>query len=224
VLCGRGVIADGMMVAPKSWDGTIEEFAQDAIVIFHGSETKGEATEDLILKVGVKGDAKQFAWVIPFPAEPQTFKEDPALFNELYFPMKMTGLQKEPFDVNLYVFYRFWLNDHKSKYGYEHRGFTLVYRDWDTPACEPNGGKSYSAPARDPFLKNLAARIPTVTKLIQKLHPGERYYLTNLRARALKPDDVRQWPDDLWLFPYYTDPAMVPYDAHPGECASGAYR
>ena len=29
----------------------------------------------------------------------------------IYFPMKMTGLQSDPFDVNLYVFYRFWIND-----------------------------------------------------------------------------------------------------------------
>ena len=41
----------------------------------------------------------------------------------IYFPMKMTGLQAEPFDVNLYVFYKAWINDRLSKFGYEHRGF-----------------------------------------------------------------------------------------------------
>ena len=45
--------------------------------------------------------------------------------------MKLTGLQSQPFSVNLYVLYRYWLNDSKSKFGYEHRGFRLKYRDWD---------------------------------------------------------------------------------------------
>ena len=29
----------------------------------------------------------------------------------IYYPMRITGLQHGKFDVNLYVFYRFWLND-----------------------------------------------------------------------------------------------------------------
>ena len=58
----------------------------------------------------------------------------------IYFPMKMTSLQKEPFNINLYVFYKDWLNDQLSKYGYAHRGFTLKHRDWDTHDCIPNAG------------------------------------------------------------------------------------
>ena len=313
--------ADGTMVAPKGWDGTVEEFAQNAIIIFHASDTPGDATEDLILQIRVKGNTRRFAWVIPFPNVPKTAPEDAKLFDELYryvalrqsarvtkkpgtkstggafaaeaerkpvevisrrvvgkydvaivrenvagalnkwlgkegyetlgdaelqrggvadlhplrftfktggrdgvyFPMKMTGLQFKPFDVNLYVFYRYWLNDHRSRYGYEHRGFTLHYRDWDTTRCRPNGGKAWSLPQLDPFLKNHARRLPEVAKLFQKLHPGDTYYLTNLRARALKPQAVRAWVDDLWLFPYYTDPKMVPFDARAGGVASGAY-
>jgi len=141
----------------------------------------------------------------------------------MFFPMKMTGLQQEPFDVNLYVFYGKWINDKLSKFGYKHRGFELKYRDWDTRQCEPNAGKKYSAPELDPFLADFAGRIPTVTALMQKLHPGEQYYLTNVRARGLKPDDVRQWADDLWLFPYYTDRDFVPFDARPGGPASAAW-
>lgn len=336
--------ADGVAMPPRGYAGSIEERAQEAIIIFHASETTGDAVEDLILKISVEGGADKFAWVIPFPTEPTVAKEDAKLFRELYdyvearrqslsrkkpgtkgafggppsaaaereavtvlsrrivgtydvatvrenvpgalndwlktegyqslpnaedvigfyrkkgyvfscvkvsdtalaqtksaelhplrftfktggrdgvyFPMRMTGLQRRPFDVNLYVFYRFWLNDSVSRFGYEHRGFRLRYRDWDSPRCKANGGKAYSSARRDPFLKDLAQRIPTVVKLFQKLHPGERYYLTNLYASGLKPGDVRNWADDLWLFPYYTNRRFVPYDARADGCASAAY-
>ena len=135
----------------------------------------------------------------------------------------MTGLQDHAFDVNLYVFYHAWLNDHLSKFGYEHRGLRLKYRDWDTPACEPNAGKTWSTPEHDVFLRDFAPRIPTVAALFQKLHPGERYYLTNIQALGLKPEAVRQWSDDLWLFPYYVDKNFVPYDARPGGPAATAW-
>lgn len=141
----------------------------------------------------------------------------------IYFPMKLTGLQSEPFDVNLYVLYRFWLNDALSKFGYEHRGFQLKFRDWDSPQCEANAGKAYSAPKTDPYLQGYARRIPTLTKFLQAHYPGERFYLTNIAAGNLKPERVREWSDDLWLFPYYTNRAMVPFDARPGGVASAAW-
>jgi hypothetical protein len=335
---------DGKVVPPRDYKGSLEEKAQEAIIIFHGSSERGKATEDLILKINVEGDAKHFAWIVPFPNEPTIDKEDAALFKELfnyvearnystrkstkledgatgaapeakanaepvevisrqtvgeydiavvreneqgglnpwleengyqkledagdtltfyreknyvfacikvnsealasqrsvdshplrfsfatggrdgiYFPMKLTGLQSAPFDVNLYVFYRAWLNDKLSQFGYRHRGFQLRYRDWDSPRCEPNGGKAYSLPDEDPFLQSLDHLLPTVTGLFQKLHPGAKYYLTNITASGLKPEDVRAWPDDLWLFPYYIDKTMIPYDARPGGPAHAAY-
>lgn len=334
---------DGLVIPPRDYEGSLEERAQEGIIIFHASEEPGEATEDLILKISVHGDAQEFAWVIPFPHEPKIAKEDAKLFKELfgyvearqystpkkgqnegaaiestdakplnrvdvlsrkivgdfdiavvrekaagglnpwlrengyqqlkdaddtlgfyrdkeyvfacikvssaalesersvdshplrfsfktggrdgiYFPMKMTGLQSDPFDVNLYVFYQFWLNDNLSPFGYEHRGFHRRYRDWDSPQCEPNGGKAYSLPDKDPFLRSYDHLLPTVTKLFQKLHPGAKYYLTNIQAKQLNPEDVRQWADDLWLFPYYTNSKMVPYDARPGGPAHQGYR
>ena len=333
--------ADGMVRPPRNYQGSLEEKAQEAIIIFHASETPGEATEDLILKISVEGDAEQFGWVIPFPNEPQTEKEDPKLFAELfnyveaqrrprgtgkkaktgaspekkdsrpaavqvlsrkvvgsfevavlrekkagalnqwleengyqpvedaedvlgfyrkkgyvfacvkvsdaakqghtinlhplrfsfktggrdgiYFPMKMTGLQTKPFDVNLYVFFRYWINNDLSKFGYVHRGFSLVYRDYDTARCVADGGKAYSAPATDPLLQRFSHHLPTVKRLFQRLHPGERYYLTNIQARQLRPDEVRAWSDDLWMFPYYTNRGMIPYDVRNGGPASAAW-
>jgi hypothetical protein len=36
-------------------------------------------------------------------------------------------------------------------------------------------------------------------------------------------EDVRQWKDDLWMSPYYTDRNMVPHDAHPGGAAADTW-
>jgi len=337
----EAALADGKIVPPRDYKGSLEERAQEAIVIFHGSQTKGKAVEDLILKIRVQGSARKFAWVVPFPNEPTIAKEDPKLFGELfryvqartrrrtpgkgadqatgdkrpdaklkvevlsrrvvgsydtavvrekqagalnewlkaegfqsldnaedvlgfyrkkgyvfacikvsdaelhkdkpvdshplrftfktggrdgiYFPMKMTGLQSDRFDVNLYIFYKAWINDRLNKFGYVHRGFRLRHRDWDTKRCKPNTGKTWSAPKLDVYLKDQAGAIPTVTKLFQKLHPGARYYLTNIYASGLKPDDVRQWADDLWVFPYYVKRDFIPYDARTDGPASAAW-
>ena len=336
------VRADGLVLPPRDYQGSLEERAQEAILIFHPGDATRPATEDLILKVKVEGSADKFAWVIPLPNEPRTGREDARLFEELhryvqarlsaraakarvavgaaksaapaaaealvevlsrkvvgsfdvavvrerqagalngwlrdngyravedddlvawyrkkgyvfacikvadaalakgssvelhplrfsfetggrdgiYFPMRLTGLQRERFDVNLYVFYNKWVNDRVSRFGYIHRGFERVWRDYDSPECPPNAGKSWSDPAADPYLRGFAGLFPTVTALVRKLHPGERYYLTNIQARGLAPRDVRDWPDDLWLFPYYTDRRMVPFDARPGGPAAAAY-
>ena len=334
-------LADGKIVPPRNYKGSLEEKAQEAIIIYNQGSGTTESTQDLILKIRVAGSADQFAWVVPFPNEPKAARENAKLFQELfqyvdarkryrpkkgkfeqlakgaadtkpnsdvevlsrkvvgnydiavvrekkagslnkwltdegyqslenaedvigfyrkkgyvfacmkvtdvalksgkpvelhplrftfetggkdgiYFPMKMTGLQSEPFNVNLYVFYRYWLNDKLSKYGYVHRGFRLNYRDWDSSKCTPNGGKAWSAPQTDPFLGSMTKHIPTVAKFFQKRHPGKRYYLTNISAFGLNPADVRDWTDDLWMFPYYTNRSFVPYDARPdGPAADG---
>ncbi|MHC5040408.1 MAG: DUF2330 domain-containing protein [Planctomycetota bacterium] len=338
LLAPPAVLGDGVMRAPRDYPGSVEERAQEAIIVFHGSTT-GEAVEDLILKVRVDGEVKAFGWIIPFPNKPEVEKEDARLFKELfdyvqirrprkkgkgkltdskpagaeeegvkvlsrkivgsydvavvretkagtlnawledagyqtlksaddvlgfyrekgyvyacikvsdaaleegkgadlhplrftfktggrdgiYYPMKMTGLQSAPFDVNLYVFYGAWINQKINRYGFVHRGFHLNYRDWDSPSCEPNAGKTWSAPETDPFLKGVAPRIPATKAFFQRRNPGGRYYLTNIQAWGLKPDEVRRWKTDLWLFPHYTDPGFVPYDARQGGPAFGAY-
>jgi Uncharacterized protein conserved in bacteria (DUF2330) len=332
--------ADGKLQPPRKYAGSLEEQAQEALMIFKSGDDGTEAVEDLILKIRVTGAAETFAWIIPFPTPPKVKRAEAKLFPELfhyvesrrirghaegfktkdakeaksaakggvrvlsrevvgtydvavvretadgalnrwladngyrtlenaddvlkfyrdkkyvfacikvddtqlhssktadlhplrftfktggrdgiYFPMKLTGLQTEPFFVNLYVLYRYWLNDDLSKFGYVHRGFHLHYRDWDSPQCEANAGKAYSAPQTDPFLKPYAHHFPTLSSLLQASYPGERFYLTNIQA-GLNPRDVREWKDDLWLFPYYTNVARVPFDARPGGVASAAW-
>ena len=333
--------ADGKVMPPRNYKGSLEEKAQEAIIVFTPGTAEKSAVQDLIIKIQVAGKVDDFAWVVPLPNKPQTREEDAVLFNEcfnyvearlrprprkafgkkeaqgaandaeakpdavevlsrevvgsydvavvkenvegalnvwlkkegfqelenaedtigfyrdkgyvfacmkvadtklsksgtadlhplrftfetggrdgIFFPMKMTGLQNDKFDVNLYVFYRAWLNDHINRYGYEHRGFERRWRDYDTSACKANAGKTWSAPKSDPYLKSYAGKIPELTRFFQKRHPGKRFYLTNIRARGLKPKDVREWDNDLWMFPYYTDEDMVPYDARDGGPAA----
>lgn len=344
VIHSAQAMADGKLVRPRDYKGSLEEKAQEAVIIFQAGGEETDATEDLILKISVEGKTDDFAWVVPFPKAPKVEEADSALFEELfkyvesrrsrpkrkgdgaktgtaaseghdredvevisrevvgsfdvavvkentagklnewltdngyqslddaedvlgfyrekgyvyacirvsdtalgqsqgkgvdlhplrftfetggsdgiYFPMKLTGLQSDPFDVNLYVFYGAWLNDRLNKFGYTHQGFELNYRDWDSPKCEPNAGKTYSEPEVDPFLKGYATRLKNTKELMQKLHPGEKFYLTNIQAYGLKPENVRKWKDDLWLFPYYTNKSFVPFDARPGGAASAAW-
>ena len=336
-------LADGKVMPPRNYTGSLEEKAQEAIIVFTPGTAEKSATQDLILKIEVEGKTDDFAWVVPLPNKPSTHEEDAALFQEcfnyvearlrprykaskglatkdnaapsagleqeavevlsrevvgsydvavvkenvagalnawlkkegfqelegaedtigfyrdkgyvfacmkvadtslsksgkadlhplrfsfetggrdgIFFPMKMTGLQKDAFDVNLYVFYRAWLNDHINGYGFEHRGFDLKWRDYDSSECKPNAGKSWSAPKSDPYLKGYAHKIPELTQFFQARHSGKKFYLTNIRARGLKPRHVRNWDNDLWMFPYYTDRKMVPYDARPGGPAAKA--
>lgn len=334
------LLADGLVIKPRNYKGSLEEKAQEAIIIFQGGSTRGEAVEDLILKIHVDGEAENFAWVVPLPNEPTIKKESPELFKDvfdyvqartsrtksaersggveakneadsekvkvlsrqvvgsfdvavvketaegglnpwlekegfqtlqnaddvlgfyrkknyvfacmkvssealaekkkieshplrftfktggqdgIYFPMKLTGLQTAAFDVNLYVFYRYWLNDSLNQFGYRNRGMNLVFRDYDSETCEANGGKNYSLPSDDNYLIRYASKLTSVTKLFQKLHPGKKFYLTNIQARNLKPEDVREWSDDLWLFPHYTDRSVVPYDVRDQGPASAAW-
>lgn len=342
VILPMSVLADGLVRPPRDYKGSLEEKAQEAIIVFRSGNSGKGAVQDLILKIRVEGEADDFAWVVPLPSKPETREEDVALFKEcfdyvearlrpqskspkpraafgglangakmeaksvevlsrevvgsydvavvkendagalnewlkkegyqdlpdagdvigfyrekgyvfacmkvtdtelsrsgtanlhplrftfetggrdgIYFPMKLTGLQKERFDVNLYVFYEAWLNDHLNGYGYEHRGFDLRWRDYDSRECKPNAGKTWSAPKSDSYLTPFATKIPSLTRYFQMRHPGEKFYLTNLRADQLKPRDVREWRGDLWMFPFYTDKSMVPYDARDGGPAAG---
>ena len=331
--------ADGLLVKKRDYQGSLEEASQEAIIIFEPAAEAGLAIENLILSVEVHGDAREFAWVIPFPHPPEAFAADAGLFQELfeyiehqrqsrakvkdnartgavgnlqdvelitrnivgnyeiavvreneagglnpwlaengyqpldhaadvldfyrrrnyvyacikysrqalaghenmihshpirfqfktggrdgiYFPMKLTGLQQEPFDVTLHVFSPSWLNDQQNQFGFVNRGFSLTYRDWDTVVCDPNAGKLYSSPQRDPFLKPVANKLKRTSALFQALYPGRRFYLTRLQATQLDPGLVRAWSDDLWLFPFYNDTTFVPFDIRTGGVASTAW-
>src|SRR5262249_51197723 len=109
----------------------------------------------------------------------------------IYFPMKLTGLQDEWFNLNLYIFHPYQLDHSRTEKGYTHYGFLREYSDWDTPGCEHNAGKKYWLPRSDPFLEPKAYLIPNVTSLFTKLHKGERYHLTQISGK-FNPRKIRQ--------------------------------
>ncbi len=78
------VQADGLVRKPRNYLGSLEERGQEAIIVFQEGKEGSKSTEDLILKIRVEGEAKNFAWIIPFPSEPKIAKEDPKLFQELF--------------------------------------------------------------------------------------------------------------------------------------------
>lgn len=335
------IFADGMVIPPIQYKGSLNETSQEAILIFHKGTEQQPSSQDMILKITVQGETKDFGWVVPLPNVPETGKADVAMFKELhdyvqarqprtpkapgafkngidakteaapaaqlikreivgsydvaivkekkagglknwldenqfqapenaedliafyrqknyvfacmkvsdaelnkgasadlhpirfrfttggrdgiFFPMRMTGLQKEKFNLNLYVFYDKWVNDRLSRFGYMHKGMSLRWRDFDSRSCTPNAGKLWSNPEKDPYLKHYARIFPTVTDYMQEHFPNNRYYLTNVYAYNLNPKTVLDWEDDLWMFPYYTDKRFVPYDARDGGPAAIGY-
>jgi hypothetical protein len=192
---------------PGQYAGSVEERAQEALILFHGAETAGGAVEDLILKIGVQGDVKKaFGWIVPFPAEPAMAKEDPALFKEIF----------DYVEARLYA-------SRAAKRDSKVAGVPAAAVEALPAPVEVLTRKIVGSYDIAVVLKDQAHRLKSVARLFQKLHPGEKYYLTNLQARGLAPDDIRHWSDDLWLFPYYVDTKFVPFDARPGGPAAGAW-
>ncbi len=128
---------------------------------------------------------------------PLRFTFDTGGRDGIYFPMKLTGLQEEEFDVNLYVFSLGLLDADHRKYGYEQRGFYSKYR-------EKKKFPIHSVQA------------PTFSAFLSELHPRRRFYLTKLQSRGVEPADIRSWENDLWIFPRYRTRRFVPYDARRG--------
>ena len=57
----RTVQADGKLVPPRDYDGSLEEHAQEAIIISKGGTETKSATQQMILKIRIQGDVDHFA-------------------------------------------------------------------------------------------------------------------------------------------------------------------
>ncbi len=130
-----------------------------------------------------------------------------------FFPMLLTGLQEEPFDVNLYIFHEQPLNRISDRWGYEAFDFEEKYSDatrlsWDK-GVRP---LRYGFPQTDPMLRNHLPQLEKWGKLLNKLHPHQKYLMTNIQAEQLEPEKIRKWSTDLWLTPRYPKKETMPFD------------
>lgn len=78
----RRAYGDGIIIAPNSFReqrerSLITEPDQKAVIVYSGR------TERLIISPSYRGDAREFAWVVPVPRRPQVDKVDGALFHDL---------------------------------------------------------------------------------------------------------------------------------------------
>jgi hypothetical protein len=135
----------------------------------------------------------------PALLHPLRFTFDTGRLDQLYFPMRLTGLQDRPFDVSLFVFHSGWIEERPEHGGYEPLGFRLRYRDWDLPGLGDAYGRDWTRPLSDPWLRPFTDRLIEVAIFMGRRHPDRRLYLTNLRAERLDPKIVRAWTEDLWL-------------------------
>ncbi len=84
LLSQHSLFADGKVIRPRDYHGSLEESAQEAIILFERGDENTSAVEDLILKISVTGNTNHFAWVVPFPNVPETSEESGQLFTELF--------------------------------------------------------------------------------------------------------------------------------------------
>ena len=138
----------------------------------------------------------------------------------VYFPMKMTGLQSEPFDLDLHIFSPTPI-DEQSQYGYAHRGLRRRYQDGKDEGGAPKESSSALESDRSP--KEDASKLPSVAELLRRVRPKGEHYLTSIGTRGMRPQALESWSDDLWVFPRYPEAGFVPFDARPGGPAAAGW-
>jgi len=115
----------------------------------------------------------------------QTRQED-----EMVYPLRLSVFQKSPLDVNLYILSDSPINIDYDEKGVLTKGFEARYEGdsyvtWWQYRVE---GGPQMFHTRQFFLKN---------------YPRESFILTNIQAWGLKPDDIREWTEDLYIYPRY---------------------
>jgi hypothetical protein len=120
---------------------------------------------------------------------PLRFRFRPDKEDAMVYPMKISGYQDEPMDVNIYVFYESWVNVDADEHGALAKGFLARYKEgW----CD-----KWSVLQLD------EEPLQRVRQLFLNTQPNEFFYLTNIYQRQLKPADIRSWADDLYIYPHY---------------------
>lgn len=108
----------------------------------------------------------------------------------MVYPMKLSVFQRSPFDVNLYVFTDSHINIDYDEKGVLTKKFAARYED-----------SSYVMWSHSDIWENLP--MWEVRRFFLTNYPRERFFLTNIQARQLDPADIREWPEDLYIYPQY---------------------
>jgi hypothetical protein len=124
---------------------------------------------------------------------PLHFRFRPDREDAMVYPMKISGTQSAPMDVNLYVFSSSWINVDTDENGTLASGFDARYKEPDSH----DWSKSDNEPE--------ATQLVRVRQFFLKHHAGESFYLTNIHQERLDPAALRGWADDLYITSdYYT--------------------
>ena len=120
---------------------------------------------------------------------PLRFRFRPDKEDAMVYPMKISGYQDQPMDINIYVFYESWINVDADENGSLAKGFLARYKEgwsdkWSTLQLE-----------HEPLQR--------VRQFFLNTHANEWFYLTNIYQRQLKPADIRAWTEDLYIYPHY---------------------
>jgi hypothetical protein len=115
----------------------------------------------------------------------RTRKED-----EMVYPLKLSVFQKAPLDVNLYIF-----TDSMINVDYDERG---VFTKQFVARYEEGYSRNWSRGQVEGVLPMLYTR-----RFFLKNYPHERFFLTNIQAVDLRPSEIREWNEDLYILPQY---------------------
>ena len=129
--------------------------------------------------------AQEAADLHPLRFQFRTREED-----AMVYPMKLSVFQRSPFDVNLYVFANSQINIDYDEKGVLTRGFSARYED-----------DSYLMWSHSDIWEDLP--MLEVRRFFLTNYPRERFFLTNIQARQLDPAEIREWLDDLYIYPQY---------------------
>lgn len=110
--------------------------------------------------------------------------------DEMVYPLKLSVFQQSPLDVNLYVFTNSRINIDYDEKGVLTRKFAARYED-----------SSYLMWSHSDIWEDLP--MWEVRRFFLTNYPRERFFLTNIQARQLEPAEIREWPDDLYIYPQY---------------------
>ncbi len=108
----------------------------------------------------------------------------------MVYPLKLSAFQNTPLDVNLYVFADWTLNIDYDEKAVLTKRFNARY--------ESGSARKWSHEEVEGTLPMLATR-----RFFLKNYPHETFFLTNIQALGLRPDDIRDWTEDLYIYPQY---------------------